>query len=297
MSATAAAGRPDRPALAALWMIGAIVSFSAMAVAGRELSAELDTFEIMAYRSAIGFPIVAFFLLRLEGWRGAATTQVGLHAARNVVHFAAQNAWFYGVAAIPLSQLVALEFTNPIWVALLAPLMLGEALTKLKLLAALLGFSGVLVIAQPGVAPLEWGHAAGLGAAIGFALNNILTKRLTLKDSLLCVLFWMTFSQMVMGFALAAPGGFTLVSQAMVPWVALVGLCGLTAHFSLTRALMLAPASIVAPMEFARLPVIAVVGMLLYGEPLEIAVLLGAVLILAGNTANILGGRRKAAIR
>jgi drug/metabolite transporter (DMT)-like permease len=294
MSVTAAATPAGRPGVAALWMIGAIVSFAAMAVAGRELSAELDTFEIMAYRSAIGFPIVAIMLLQSEGWRGARTDRPGLHVVRNVIHFSAQNAWFYGVATIPLAQLVALEFTSPIWVALLAPLMLGEALTKWKLLAAALGFAGVLIIAQPGVAPLEWGHAAGLAAAIGFALTNLTTKRLTAGDSLLCVLFWMTLSQMVMGFAIAIPGGFTIVSEPLIPWTLFVGLCGLTAHFSLTRALTLAPASVVAPMEFARLPVIAVVGMLLYGEPLEIAVLFGAVLILAGNTANILGGRRRA---
>jgi drug/metabolite transporter (DMT)-like permease len=281
-----------RTGLAALWMVGAIVSFAGMAVGGRELSAELDTFEIMAYRSAIGFPIVAVALLAREGWRGAATDRPGLHAVRNVIHFTAQNAWFYGVATIPLAQLVALEFTSPIWVALLAPLMVGEALTRWKLLAAALGFAGVLIIAQPGVAPVEWGHAAGLAAAIGFAITNLITKRLTARDSLLCVLFWMTFSQMVMGFAVAIPRGFTLVSEALVPWTAFVGLCGLTAHYSLTRALTLAPASVVAPMEFARLPVIAVVGMLLYDEPLEIAVLLGALLILAGNTANIFGERR-----
>ena len=292
MSVAAAPPRVDRPALAALWMIGAIVSFAAMAVAGRELSAELSTFEIMAYRSAVGFPIVAALMWRLEGLRAASTPRPGLHALRNVVHFAAQNCWFFGVATIPLAQLVALEFTNPIWVALLAPLLLGERLTALKMLAAGLGFAGVLVIAQPGVAPLELGHAAGLGAAVGFALTNILTKKLTAGDSLLCVLFWMTLSQMLMGFAVAVPQGFTLVSEPMWPWIGFVGLCGLTAHFSLTRALSLAPASVVAPMEFARLPVIAVVGMLLYGEPIEVAVLLGAALILAGNAANLMTGRR-----
>jgi drug/metabolite transporter (DMT)-like permease len=89
------------------------------------------------------------------------------------------------------------------------------------------------------------------------------------------------------------PAGLSWVSDPLLPWVALVGVCGLTAHYSLTRALTLAPASVVAPMEFARLPVIAVVGMLLYGEPLEFAVLAGAALILAGNTANMLGGRRR----
>lgn len=294
MSVADAAPPDARPLLAAAWMVGAVFSFAAIAVAGRELSAELDTFEIMAYRSAVGLPAVTALLLWNDGWRGALTAQPAMHATRNVIHFAAQNLWFFGIATIPLAQLVALEFTNPIWVALLAPLLLAERLTFWKLVAALTGFAGVLVIAQPGVAPLEAGHLAGLGAAVGFALTNMLTKKIMRRDSAWCVLFWMTLSQLLMGLACAAPGGIALVSMALVPWVAFVGACGLTAHLSLTMALRAAPATIVAPMEFARLPVIAAAGLWLYGEPLEIALLAGAALILVGNTINLYAGRRGA---
>jgi len=271
------------------WMVAAIASFSAMAIAGRELSAELDTFEIMAYRSAIGFPVIAAIMWHTTGLRAARTAQVRTHATRNVIHFASQNLWFYGIATIPLAQLVAIEFTSPIWIALLAPLMLGERLRTSGTIAVALGFAGILIVARPGVAPLAPGHAAALGAALGFALTNIFTRRLTRHDSTLCVLFWMTLSQAVMGFAFALPGGVTLFTWAMTPWVLFVGLCGLTAHFSLTHALSLAPATVVAPMEFLRLPVIAVAGMLLYGEPLELAIFVGAALILAGNLINLRG--------
>jgi drug/metabolite transporter (DMT)-like permease len=292
---TAAASAPSRPLAAAAWMGGAILSFAAMAVAGREASAELDTFEIMFYRSAIGFPMVAALLWRFHGAAGLRTRQPGLHVLRNIIHFAGQNLWFYAIALIPLAQLVALEFTNPIWVALLAPLLLGERLTAPKLVSALVGFCGVLVIAQPGVAPIELGHVAALGSALGFALTNILTRRLTRADPVLCVLFWMTFSQMLMGLICALPGGVTLFSAALTPWMLFIGLCGLTAHLSLTRALSLAPASVVAPMEFLRLPFIAVLGLILYGEPIELALAFGAALILGGNILNMRAERRRAA--
>lgn len=274
------------------WMLAALASFSAMAIAGRELAAELDTFEIMAYRSAIGFPVVAAILWQRRGLAGARTRQIRSHATRNVIHFAAQNCWFYGIATIPLAQLVAIEFTSPIWIALLAPMMLGERLSRAGMVAIALGFLGILLVARPGVAPLGPGHAAAMGAAIGFALTNILTRRLTREDSTLCVLFWMTLSQAAMGFLFALPGGVTLFSGAMTPWVIFTGVCGLTAHFSLTHALSLAPATVIAPMEFLRLPVIAVAGMLLYGEPLEAAIFAGAALILAGNLINLRGQRR-----
>jgi drug/metabolite transporter (DMT)-like permease len=293
----AAAARPverSRPVAAFLWMLGAVVAFAAMTVAGRELSVAMNTFEIMAWRSAVGLPLVAAALLWREGWRGALTAQPGQHAVRNVVHFVGQNLWFYGIAVIPLAQLVALEFTNPIWVALLAPLILGERLTAWKLAAALIGFGGVLAIARPGVAPLDWGHAAGLGAALGFALSNMLSKRLLRLDSMLCVLFWMTLSQLAMGViaALALGGAMTPPPGVLGWWAFGIGLAGLAAHACLTMSLRMAPASVVAPMEFLRLPVIAAVGLILYGEPIERALIAGAALILAANILNIVAERR-----
>lgn len=285
MTATAA---PAAPGLfAALWMAGAIASFATMALGGRALSAELDTFEIMAFRSLIGLPAVTALLLWQHGRAGFATARPGAHAFRHSLHFAAQNCWFYGVATIPLAQLVAIEFTNPIWVALLAPLLLAERLTRGRLLAVGLGFLGILIVARPGVAPLGPGHAAALAAAIGFAVTNICTKRLAATDATLTIVFWMTASQAALGLLSSAPGGIAMPSAALMPWMLLVGVCGLTAHFSLTQALSLAPASVVAPMEFLRLPVVAVAAALLYGEPLEVAVFAGAALILLGNLLNL----------
>ncbi len=284
----------SRPLLAALWMLGAIASFSAMAVAGRMIAAELNTFELMFYRSVIGVVIVlALLSISAKGFAQVRTRRMGAHVQRNVVHFAAQNLWFYGVAVIPLAQLVSLEFTNPIWVAILAPFFLGEKMTRARVLAATLGFIGVLVVARPGVAPFELGHAAGLGAAIGFALNTLYTKTISRTDTVLCVLFWMTLMQAGFGLILSLPEGIPWPSNTMWIWVGVVGVCGLTAHLSLTTALSVAPATIVAPMEFARLPVVTALGMWLFGEALEISVLVGAVIIVLGNLINILSEQKR----
>ena len=105
-----------------------------MAVAGREIQVEMNTFELMLYRSAIGFVIVLLALPRSRGgFAQVRTPHLGLHLDRNLFHYTGQNLWFYAVALIPLSQLVALEFTNPIWVALLAPFLLGERLTRVRI--------------------------------------------------------------------------------------------------------------------------------------------------------------------
>ncbi len=279
-----------KPARAALWMGGAILSFTAMAVAGRAIQTELDSFELMFWRSLIGFFVISAIVLvhpvRLR------PTSTGLHLVRHGVHFAGQNLWFYGIMVIPLSQLVALEFTMPIWVVLLAPLLLGERLTGRQLGYAALGFAGVLIVAQPGVQPLSSGHLAGILCAMAFALNVLLTKRIMRDDAILCVLFWMTASQTVFGLVLAQWGGFTWPSPALWFWLVVVGLTGLSAHYALSSALGLAPAATVAPMEFFRLPVIALVGMWLYAEALDPLVFIGAAVIFLANWLNIRSGRK-----
>jgi drug/metabolite transporter (DMT)-like permease len=204
-----------------------------------------------------------------------------------VFHFFGQNMWFYGLTAITLSQLIALEFTMPIWVLLLAPFVLGESLTLRKVGIALVGFVGVLIVAQPGIEPVTLGHLAGILAAIGFAMNLIFTRRIMRHDTVLCVLFWMTLAQATMGLVLAFLFGFTWPSLSLMPWLVVIAITGLTAHYSLTSALGLAPATMVAPMEFARLPIIAFVGMWLYDESLDPMVFLGAVIIFSANLWNL----------
>ncbi|GAB4270715.1 MAG: DMT family transporter [Pararhodobacter sp.] len=283
-----------QPLKAALWMCGAIVSFVLMAIAGRAVQVELSSFELMFWRSLVGFGIVTALIRWRTGTLATVrTAHWGLHLTRNVFHFLGQNMWFFGLTMIPLAQLVALEFTMPIWVLIMAPLFLGEALTGKKIAIALLGFLGVLIVAQPGVQVLNAGHAAGVLAAIGFAVNLIFTRRIMLHDTVLCVLFWMTASQGMMGLALSLVEGFTWPSAALLPWLGVVAVTGLTAHFSLTTALGLAPAMMVAPMEFARLPIIALVGVALYAEPLDPMVFLGAAVIFAANVWNLRRGKAR----
>lgn len=281
------------PLRAALWMAGAVASFSLMAVAGREMAGTLDTFEIMLYRSLIGVALVLGFALAAGRMADLETSRAGAHLTRNVFHFTGQNLWFYSVGVIPLAHVFALEFTVPLWVAALAPLVLGEAMTRVRVIAAVLGFLGILIVARPGITPTEFGHLTALSAALFFAGTYLATKRLARTETTLTILFWMTAMQSVMGLVTAGVDGeIRLPDGETWPWVLAVGVCGLSAHLCVTSALQTAPAMLVAPMDFARLPIIAVVGMVLYGEPLEVAVFAGGALILLGNLVNIRGEGR-----
>ncbi|WP_298918146.1 DMT family transporter [uncultured Roseobacter sp.] len=273
---------------AALWMIGAIVSFSSMAVGGRELSSELDTFEIMMYRSLFGVLIVVSLAGAFGTWREINIRNMRVQIIRNLAHFTGQNLWFYAVTVIPLAQVIALEFTTPLWVILLSPLILGERLTLMRALAGIMGFIGILIVARPDMAGLNSGIITAASCAIFFALTIMLTKRLTRTQGITCILFYLTTLQLVFGVIAAGyDGDIAIPSAAALPLVILVGAAGLVAHFCLTNALAIAPATVVVPIDFVRLPVIAVVGMLLYAEPLDLWVFVGALVIFTGNYLNI----------
>ena len=279
---------------ATLWMSGSIVAFSCMAVAGREISASLDTFEIMLYRSIVGVIIVIVHAALNGAWRDIKTDQIGTHVIRNLAHFTGQNLWFYAVTVIPLAQVFALEFTSPIWVIVLSPLVLGERLTAVRGLAAIMGFIGILIVARPDMAGLNAGVITAASSAIFFAVTIMLTKRLTHTEGITSILFWLTAMQLVMGLVMAGYDGDIAWPDAIaLPLVIMIGLAGLLAHFCLTNALSIAPATVVVPIDFIRLPTIAVVGMLVYGEVVDLWVFIGAAIIFAGNYLNILVETRR----
>ena len=285
-----------RPLTAALWMTGSITAFTAMAVATRAIKSTHDTFEILSYRSMIGVVLV-LTLATLSGRPGRVKTQrFPSHVLRNVVHFTGQALWFWALTQIPLAQVFALEFTSPLWVILLAPLFLGERQTRTRLIAAGIGFCGILLVANPDFGHIEPGVLAAAGCAIFFASTMMLTKLLTRGEDLFAILFWMCVLQSCFGLILAGwDGQLTLPTARTLPWLVLIGMAGVTAHLCLTRALQLAPASFVGPIDFARLPLIALIGAMFYDEPLTWTLVAGAALILLANWISIRSEARRAA--
>ncbi|MFL2789264.1 MAG: DMT family transporter [Paracoccaceae bacterium] len=282
------------PIRAGLWMMGAVVSFTLMAVAGREVLHELDTFEVMMYRSLMGICIVLFFSKLAGTVNEINVQQLPLHLTRNITHFIGQNLWFFAVTAITLPQLFAFEFSVPIWVALFAPIFLSEKLTKRRLFAALIGFFGILIVARPDNIGVTPGIIAAALCAICFTGTGIATKLLTRNQSITCILFWLTVMQAILGIICAGYDfDISFPSQSSLPWVILIGLAGLLAHFCITKALQLADAIVVYPMDFVRLPLATAVGVLFYNEPIQLLVFVGAAIILGANFLNIISEKQK----
>lgn len=273
-------------------MAGALFSFTAMAVAARELSRDMGPFQMLAVRSAFGVVLITLLLAK-SGFAQLRLAHLRLHATRNIIHFCGQLGWFYAIGLIPLATVFAIEFTTPLWTALFAAVFLRERLTPARLAAVVLGFSGVLLILRPGVAAVSPAALAMLGGALAFGGTHIVTKKLAGRDSALCILFWMAGMQLAFA-AVPAALQWTPLTAAHAPWVLLLGVTGVGAHFCMVNALARADATVVVPMDFLRLPLVGLLGYWLYGEKIDGWLVAGALLILAGNATSLLRERAAA---
>jgi drug/metabolite transporter (DMT)-like permease len=275
---------PHRSLLAVVfWMSGALLSFSATAVAVRALAPTFSVFEILSIRNAAGVLILlGFAALRPELRPGLKPRHFGMHLVRNVLHFAGTDGWAFGLTLLPLATVFALEFTTPAWVALLAVPLLHERMNRGRIVAVVLGFAGVLVILRPGMETLQPASLLVLGVAFTFALVGIITKHLTKTESTFSILFFMNLLQLPMNLCGVRGAFWERIEPSQT--LALVGICvgGLLSHYCLTNAYRHGDATMVVPLDFLRIPLIAVVGWQLYGEPLDPFVFIGSACIIVG---------------
>lgn len=277
-----------------LWMSGTLLSFTAVAVSVRALAGALSAFEMMTVRSAFGLMVMlGLMAFRPARRRDLSLRRLRLHALRNTLHFASQTGWTVSVTLLPLATVFALEFTMPAWVALFAVLALGERMTASRIGALAVCFVGVLVIVRPGLGGFQPAALIALGTAFAFALVAICTKKLVTTESTFAILFWMNLMQLPMNFA----GSDPLFVTRLEWWMALpllgIAVAGLSTHFCLTNAFRHGDASVVIPLDFLRVPFIAMVGALFYAEALDGLVFAGGGLILAGIVWNLRGEARR----
>lgn len=273
-----------------LWMGGAVLSFSTMAVAARELLAHMGPFQILFVRSAVMLAIVLVIVAQAEN-AVTATRRLPLHVFRNVIHLGGQYCWVFAIGALPLATVFAIEFTMPVWTAVLAFIFLGERLSRPRVIMLVLGLTGVLIILRPGFGFFHLGALVALAASLFYAGNMIATKQLSGTDSPLAVLFWMSVVQTPLALAAALPG-WVSPPISHLPWMILIGVGSYTAHYCMTRAFKLADATVAVPIDFVRLPLIAVVGTLFYDEPFDPMIIVGAAVIFTGTYYSLSRERR-----
>ena len=278
--------RPPSKLKAALWMAGFLSLMLLMAISGREAARELNIFQIMELRSGLGVLMLCPVIYFAGGFGMLRTSRLPMHASRALLHYAGQYGWFIALTLIPLAQVVSIEFTLPIWTAILAASFLGEHVTVWKAAAIALGLVGVFVIVRPSAGEVNVGQLIVLVAAAVLGVTVVMMKSLTRTEPALAIVFWMMSIQAVAGLF---PTLHVWVWPSPYVWACAIAVAfgGTFSHFCMARAMLYADATIVVPMDFLRVPLTATAGWLIYGERLDVYTIFGAMLILTGNLLNL----------
>lgn len=271
---------------AALWMAGWLAAMVTMAVAGRETASRINAFQVMELRSIIGFLMLMPLVFASGGFSAMKSNHPKRHLWRNIIHYGAQYSWLVAVTLIPLAQVVSIEFTMPIWTAILAVLFIGERMNSWKTIAIFLGLVGVLIIVRPKAGEIDSGQIFALASSFGFAISVILVKTLTKTESVVRIIFWMLVIQAIIGL-LPAIYFWQPVPNDIWGWILLVAFCGTFSHYCMAKAMTYADATVVVPMDFLRVPLTALAGWIIYSEGVDALTVTGAALILLANILNL----------
>ncbi|AMN68892.1 hypothetical protein AK825_10075 [Psychrobacter sp. P11G5] len=271
-------------------MIGALTSFCLMAIGARELNSQIGVFQILFFRSIVGL-LVLLPIIFLSNFSSKKSNflfpkRIKLHLVRNLFHFAGQYGWFLGIGLLPLATVFAIEFTVPFWTIIISYLFLKESITVKKIIAVLLGILGVIVIVQPSLDVAHYASLIVLGAAICYAFSHVATKSLSNTESPITIIFMMCLIQAPLGLLLFIEG-WTTPAGIQWLWLVIIGVTALSAHYCMTKAMQHAEVTFVVTMDMFRLPLISLIGVLIYAEHFSVALILGMLLIVAGNSVNI----------
>ena len=269
----------------ALWMSGAAAALTAMAACIRFLPA-YSILLLIFLRNIINLGLMAPSVLK-QGRSIYKTERWGLHAVRNAFLYAGNVAWFYGVTLITLADVAALQFTSPLFTALIAGVILREHIGGHRMIAIIFGFVGALIIIRPGMVPIETGTLLILLAALLYSGAHVVTKQLSETESGNTVVFYMSVSILIYS-AIPAIFVWETPAYADIPAIIGLGITGYATHYCITRSLAAGDASFVIAFDFMRLPLSAILGWFLFSEAIDIWTCLGALTIfIAGYYSTI----------
>jgi drug/metabolite transporter (DMT)-like permease len=247
------------------------------AVIVRYLSADIHPFEILLFRNSFSLLAILPFLTRSElSLKGHGLWPV--HFLRAAVKLIGLTAGFFAITMLPLSTFTAIAFTAPLFVTLGSVLFLGERLRWIRSGALLLGFIGVLIVLRPTEAPVGQGTFIAIGAAICVAIVVLLLKYSSVRDGSRRIVSINLFISVILGLILVIPF-WTTPTPTQIAILAIQGLGGLLSQLAIARALKMADAAALAPIQFVQLPMAAALGYFLFSEQIELAVVAGGAII------------------
>lgn len=266
---------------AALLMVGSACCFGAMAIAIRLAARHLHPFEVAFFRCVFGL-LFTLPLLFHYGPRFLRTQRMPLYLLRCALGVVSMLAAFWAIANMPIAKAIALSYSTPLFVTIGAIFVLGEAVRARRWSAVIAGFIGVLLIVRPGLHGYSPAALVALLAAVMSASVSICLKFLSRTEAPDAIVIWTTL--LWVPLSLPAALLFWQWPQGM-EWLYLVaaGLLGTSGHMCWMRALKIGDVSLLTPISFVQMPVVAVLAYLLFDETLDRWTILGAAVIFGAN--------------
>jgi len=272
----------DNPLIGILWMTVAGLLFVGVTGVVRYIGTDIPPVEAAFIRYLFGTLLLIPLIIRLKP-KFPTGKKLALFSARGLAHAIAVSLWFYAMARIPITEVIAIGYTAPIYVTIGAALFLGERLRFFRVLAVIAGFLGMLVILRPGFQPLQAGAIAQLISAPVFAASFIMAKTLTRDEKpILIVVMLSIFCTIAL-----APGALMQWQTPSIhdsAWLALVALLATLGHYAQTRAYQAAPITATQPVWFLQLVWGALLGWFAFAEAVDPFVFLGAGIIITAVT-------------
>ena len=266
----------------AIWMVGAATGFTLNSALVKALGqVDFHPFQLAFLRTAIALLTLLPIVWR-SGTEGLKSRHPGIHAIRGVVGAAAIATGFVGLTLIPLADFMALSFTTPLFIILLAVLLLGEKVRWRRWSATVVGFLGVVVMVRPGAGTLELGALCALAMAAGIAVASTLVKRLPAEETPLSMLFWFSFGAALLTAPLAAFVWRAPNAEEWL-WLIVMGVLGAAAQFLIIRAYKVGEATFVAPFDYSKLLIAGAIGFFVFAEVPDLWTLAGAAIIVAST--------------
>lgn len=265
-----------------LWMMATGVLFVAVTGIVRHLGTDMSPVQAAFIRYLFGLVLLLPVFFRM-GSLLRAPSEFGLHAARGVIHGIGVMLWFFAMARIPIAEVTALGFTAPIFTTLGAALFLGERLHLYRIGAVLIGFSGALVVLQPGFQSLNIGSLAQLAAAPLFACSFLIAKRLTGVESSTAIVAYLSI---FVTLVLLPPALIVWRTPSWVElgWLFATASCATAGHYTLTQAFRAADITVTQPIQFLQLVWATLLGLLVFREQPEVWTWVGGGMIVASAT-------------
>lgn len=279
MSDIAAIDRPSRPVLGVFWMLVTGACFVAVTALVKVVGSDIPPAQSAFMRYSLGLLLVLPMfrpVLRARLNRRA----LALFGLRGMFHTFGVILWFYAMTQISIAEVTAMNFLNPIYVTLLAALLLGERLAIRRIMAIVVALAGALIILRPGFREVGPGHIAMLFTAASFAGGYLIAK--VMADEVApAVVVGMLSLTVTIGLAPFAWAVWVPPTWAEVGWLFLVAVFATAGHYAMTLAFAAAPLAVTQPVTFVQLIWATLVGALLFDEAPDLYVILGGGLIIA----------------